>query len=139
VPSREMNCPFCTPDTARILLESDAAIALRDGFAVSDGHSLVLPRHHVASLFDLPEEEQAMAAGGSGRRLLRSIPPGSSPRKGMRPRMAGGGNVLNAFRHQRTGHVGRGRVITLLSPQCSFHACAARKANSLSPDTNPWR
>jgi len=59
VPSRAMNCPFCTPDPARILLEVDAAIALRDAFPVSDGHSLVVPRRHVASLFDLPVEEQA--------------------------------------------------------------------------------
>jgi diadenosine tetraphosphate (Ap4A) HIT family hydrolase len=35
------------------------ALALLDRFPVAQGHTLVLPKRHVASLFDLPEEEQA--------------------------------------------------------------------------------
>jgi diadenosine tetraphosphate (Ap4A) HIT family hydrolase len=30
-----------------------------DAFPVAEGHTLVVPKRHVASLFDLPEEDQA--------------------------------------------------------------------------------
>jgi diadenosine tetraphosphate (Ap4A) HIT family hydrolase len=52
-------CPFCNLDPGRIRLENAAAIALPDAFPVAEGHTLVVPRRHVASLFDLSEEEQA--------------------------------------------------------------------------------
>src|SRR5262249_55558206 len=52
-------CPFCSIGASRILLESDSAVAIADGFPVTEGHTLVIPRQHVASLFDLPDEEQA--------------------------------------------------------------------------------
>jgi len=53
------DCPFCRPDARRIRLEGEFARAIPDGFAVTEGHTLVIPRRHVASLFDLPEHEQA--------------------------------------------------------------------------------
>src|SRR5262249_24520400 len=53
------DCPFCRPERSRIRLESRSALALLDAFPVTQGHTLVVPRRHVASLFDLPEEEQA--------------------------------------------------------------------------------
>jgi diadenosine tetraphosphate (Ap4A) HIT family hydrolase len=53
------DCPFCRPEKGRILLESELAAAIPDGFAVTEGHTLVLPRRHVASIFDLTEQEQA--------------------------------------------------------------------------------
>lgn len=52
-------CPFCNSDAARILLANAAAIALADGYPVAEGHTLVVPRRHVGSLFDLSEDEQA--------------------------------------------------------------------------------
>ena len=52
-------CPFCDPASARIRLENDVAFAIPDAFPVAEGHTLVIPKLHVASLFDLPEEEQA--------------------------------------------------------------------------------
>jgi diadenosine tetraphosphate (Ap4A) HIT family hydrolase len=51
-------CPFCRPDVGRILMEGEFALALADGFPLTDGHTLVVPRRHVASLFDLTEREQ---------------------------------------------------------------------------------
>jgi diadenosine tetraphosphate (Ap4A) HIT family hydrolase len=53
-----MTCPFCNPDSSRIVLSNEHAVALRDGFPISEGHTLVVPRKHVASLFDLPDGEQ---------------------------------------------------------------------------------
>jgi hypothetical protein len=51
-------CPFCTVSPSRILLESESAIAIFDGFPVSEGHTLVVPRRHVASVYDLTSSEQ---------------------------------------------------------------------------------
>ena len=54
-----VNCPFCNPEPARILLENEVGITICDGFPVSNGHSLVISRRHVTSLFDLTADEQA--------------------------------------------------------------------------------
>ena len=53
------DCPFCRLEKSRIRLESEFAAAIPDGFPVTEGHTLVVPKRHVASLFDLPDEEQA--------------------------------------------------------------------------------
>jgi diadenosine tetraphosphate (Ap4A) HIT family hydrolase len=52
-------CPFCHLEASRILLENDVAAAFLDAFPVAESHTLVAPKRHVASLFDLSEEEQA--------------------------------------------------------------------------------
>lgn len=54
-----MNCPFCNVEAARILLDNEVGIALPDAFPVTQGHTLVLPKQHVVSLFDLDASEQA--------------------------------------------------------------------------------
>jgi len=43
----------------RILFDSDTALAIRDAFPVSPGHTLIIPKRHVASLFECTEGEQA--------------------------------------------------------------------------------
>ena len=56
-------CPFCTLDEDRILASNELAIATPDGFPVSPGHTLVIPKRHVASWFDTtPEEQRAVIA-----------------------------------------------------------------------------
>jgi diadenosine tetraphosphate (Ap4A) HIT family hydrolase len=52
-------CPFCHLEKFRITLENDCAVAIPDAFPVAEGHTLVIPKRHVASLFDLTDEEQA--------------------------------------------------------------------------------
>lgn len=52
-------CPFCCVDRTHIVLENDAAFAFPDSSPVTKGHTLLVPRRHVANLFDLSEEEQA--------------------------------------------------------------------------------
>lgn len=54
----QLDCPFCRIDSARSWISNEFGIALRDGFPVSPGHTLVVPRLHVASLFDLPDAER---------------------------------------------------------------------------------
>ena len=41
----------------RVLAENELCFAIRDGFPVSDGHTLIIPKRHVANYFDLTDEE----------------------------------------------------------------------------------
>ena len=51
-------CPFCRLEISRILISNQYGMAFRDGFPISPGHTLIIPRQHVASLFDLTTEER---------------------------------------------------------------------------------
>jgi diadenosine tetraphosphate (Ap4A) HIT family hydrolase len=53
-----LQCPFCTLAPARIRLRNEVGFAFRDGFPVSPGHTLIIPRRHVGSLFELTAQEQ---------------------------------------------------------------------------------
>ena len=46
-------CPFCSLPPERIVQTSERIYAVRDAFPVSLGHTLLIPRRHVASLFGL--------------------------------------------------------------------------------------
>jgi len=53
-PSNPGTCPFCAPDAERELLtESATTYAIFDKFPVSPGHTLIIPKKHVANYFDL--------------------------------------------------------------------------------------
>jgi diadenosine tetraphosphate (Ap4A) HIT family hydrolase len=51
-------CPFCTLAESRLLFRNDAAIAVRDAYPVTEGHTLVIPLRHVASFFDATAQER---------------------------------------------------------------------------------
>ena len=73
-----MNCPFCNLEADKILLENEVGIALRDAFPVTEGHTLVVPKQHVASLFDLDANQQAalwQLAAEVRARLLEEFQP----------------------------------------------------------------
>ena len=53
------NCPFCTLPPDRIISESDYTITIRDGYPVSEGHTLIIPKRHVQSFFELKAIEKA--------------------------------------------------------------------------------
>ena len=53
------DCPFCNPDNSKIVLANSHAAAFYDGFPVSPGHSLIVPKRHIASFFEATREEQA--------------------------------------------------------------------------------
>lgn len=57
--SRLVTCPFCAISPDRVTLEDEHALAFHDGYPVAQGHTLVIPRLHVASLFDLAQEAHA--------------------------------------------------------------------------------
>lgn len=53
------SCPFCTISPERITLEWQEAFVIRDGFPVSPGHTLIIPKRHIGSYFDTTEAERA--------------------------------------------------------------------------------
>lgn len=52
-------CPFCSILSDRVFHEGRLTRALWDAFPVSPGHSLLIPRRHVATWFDASPDEQA--------------------------------------------------------------------------------
>jgi ATP adenylyltransferase len=50
---RQTGCIFCSPPKENILDETELAFVFKDNFAVTPYHSLVIPRRHVGSMFDL--------------------------------------------------------------------------------------
>lgn len=54
----EDKCPFCCLAADRMLLQDELSFAIRDGFPVSTGHTLVIPRRHVQSFFEIGHEER---------------------------------------------------------------------------------
>ena len=53
-----MGCPFCDANNSRIILENEDAFAIYDGFPVSPGHCLIIPKRHMSSFFETTIEEQ---------------------------------------------------------------------------------
>ena len=52
-------CPFCKVESEReIIASSPLSVAFFDGFPVSPGHALIIPKRHVSSFFDLSQEER---------------------------------------------------------------------------------
>jgi diadenosine tetraphosphate (Ap4A) HIT family hydrolase len=52
-------CPFCNLDRSKLIVESEVAFALLDAFPVTEGHTLIVPRRHVTSIFQLSPQDLA--------------------------------------------------------------------------------
>ncbi len=82
-----MPCPFCTPENSRILLANTHALAIPDAYPVTPGHTLIIPRRHIASFFETrPEEQTAMLELLAAARSLLLNPPTSPRNQHPRPR-----------------------------------------------------
>src|ERR1017187_2670127 len=51
-------CLFCVLPQQRIVMVSGLAMAIRDAYPVSPGHTLIVPKRHVATFFDTTSEER---------------------------------------------------------------------------------
>ncbi|MFA7139116.1 MAG: HIT family protein [Bacteroidales bacterium] len=51
-----MNCIFCNIEKERIVAENEAAYAIYDGFPVSQGHMLILPKKHFGNYFETDQQ-----------------------------------------------------------------------------------
>jgi ATP adenylyltransferase len=54
---KDDSCPFCKITTDRIVLENELALALYDAFPVTALHTLIIPKRHSSSYFDLARPE----------------------------------------------------------------------------------
>ncbi len=54
------NCIFCNPHRKiQLLTESATAYAMFDGYPLSKGHVLIVPKRHISNYFELPLKEQS--------------------------------------------------------------------------------
>lgn len=53
-----LTCPFCSLAADRVIQNSEHALAIRDGFPVSPGHTLIIPKRHIASFFEITDAER---------------------------------------------------------------------------------
>ena len=53
-----MACLFCEMTEDRIIDRNDLAYAIRDGFPVTPLHTLIIPKRHLLSYFELTPEEE---------------------------------------------------------------------------------
>jgi diadenosine tetraphosphate (Ap4A) HIT family hydrolase len=51
-------CPFCTLPPGRIVAANEAGWIVRDAYPVTNGHTLVIPRRHISSFFELTVNER---------------------------------------------------------------------------------
>ena len=52
-------CPFCSLPPTRVIDSSPLGLVIRDAFPISPGHTLIIPKRHVGSFFDLAANERA--------------------------------------------------------------------------------
>ncbi|MBI5860716.1 MAG: HIT family protein [Rhodocyclales bacterium] len=54
-------CPFCLLPPSRIVSSNEWAFVVRDAFPVSPGHTLIIPRRHIGSFFEIkPNERESL-------------------------------------------------------------------------------
>lgn len=77
-------CPFCGMDPCRVFASNDLAYAVFDLYPVSPGHTLVIPKRHMISIFEATEEERVALFDvlAEARQLLLENPQPSFDRVG---------------------------------------------------------
>lgn len=53
------SCPFCTLPPERIIDSNEFGMTIRDGFPISPGHTLLIPKRHIGSWFEISKDEQS--------------------------------------------------------------------------------
>ena len=52
-----LSCPFCSIASDKIISSNVLSFTVRDTLPVSPGHTLILPKRHIASIFEATKEE----------------------------------------------------------------------------------
>ena len=52
------DCIFCNLEASRIEDENTLFLVIKDLYPVTEGHTLIIPKRHVPSFFELSDEEQ---------------------------------------------------------------------------------
>ena len=56
--ARQSGCIFCELQADRVIASNPLALAIRDNYPVTQLHTLVIPKRHAATFFDLFEPER---------------------------------------------------------------------------------
>ena len=56
--ARQSDCIFCEPSVDRVIASNALAFAIHDNYPVTRLHTLVIPKRHAATFFDLFEPER---------------------------------------------------------------------------------
>ena len=51
-------CHFCVLPRDRVVFESELAVVIRDSFPISPGHTLIVPKRHISSFFEVTDAER---------------------------------------------------------------------------------
>ena len=54
---KEKGCLFCDIEKERLVDSNELAYVIRDGFPVTEGHTLIIPKRHVMTYFELGQAE----------------------------------------------------------------------------------
>ena len=106
----EAQCPFCSLPKERVWFDSQDSLAILDGFPLTPGHTLVIPKRHVASVFELPQEElnHLLAAVTKVRKILKTKYQPDAFNIGINDGLAAGQTIAHAHIHvipRRAGDV----------------------------------
>jgi diadenosine tetraphosphate (Ap4A) HIT family hydrolase len=52
-----ITCPFCTITHDKIVDQNTHTLTIKDTLPVSPGHTLILPKRHIASIFEATKDE----------------------------------------------------------------------------------
>ncbi len=69
---QQESCLFCALAKEKLVGENELAYAIRDGFPVTPLHTLIIPKRHVASYFELINDE-LLACNALVRELEKKI------------------------------------------------------------------
>lgn len=127
-------CPFCAPDAARIFHAGPLTLGLWDGFPVSPGHSLIVPKRHVASWFEASEKEQAELLAGVevARQLIETSHEPDGYNIGVNVGQAAGQTVFHLHVHVIPRYAG-----DVPDPRGGVRHVMPAKANYLASPTPP--
>jgi superfamily II DNA or RNA helicase/diadenosine tetraphosphate (Ap4A) HIT family hydrolase len=128
------SCPFCAPEASRIFHAGSLTLGIWDGFAVSPGHALLIPKRHVASWFEASHEEQAellVAIERAKEEVERSHQP-DGYNIGINVGEAGGQTVSHLHVHLIPRYKG-----DVADPRGGVRFVIPEKANYLAPSQLP--
>ncbi len=74
---RSEGCLFCDPSSERIVSQNELAVAIRDLYPVTEHHTLIIPKRHVADYFHLfqPERNALHSLAEQERLMILQIDP----------------------------------------------------------------
>jgi diadenosine tetraphosphate (Ap4A) HIT family hydrolase len=123
------SCAFCSLKASRKWIENGHAIAFLDAYPITDGHTLVVPRKHVASIYELSTDEQSAVwnlVAEVRQRLLTGLKPDAF-NVGLNDGLAAGQTVEHAHVHvipRRKGDVPdpRGGIRWIIDEKANYWA-----------------